>query len=297
MAVGGPLGTLVGCATEAGRFADADRWLAYPVPAGTFHTPIGAHYLAARGRHHHAAGRAASAIADLRRCGKLLRSWDMDVAGLAPWRLELARVQLDTGDRTHAAQLLQEQLSRPSGVDDRTRGRALRLLAATVGADHRRKMLAEAVNLLQGCGDRPELARALHDTSQMLQQSADSARARRFVRRAHQLTRDTGVPAVKRPLVRREPASKEPERTVEEPRETEDELLSEAERRVAVLAAQGCTNRQISTKLFITVSTVEQHLTRVYRKLDVKRRTDLPKRLVAYEGPLAEGRVQRTEAC
>ncbi|MER5994991.1 helix-turn-helix transcriptional regulator [Streptomyces viridosporus] len=297
MAVGGPLGTLVGCATEAGRFADADRWLAYPVPAGTFHTPLGAHYLAARGRHHHAAGRAASAIADLRRCGKLLRSWDMDVAGLAPWRLELARVQLDTGDRTHAAQLLQEQLSRPSGVDDRTRGRALRLLAATVGADHRHKMLAEAVNLLQGCGDRPELARALHDTSQMLQQSGDSARARRFVRRAHQLTRDTGVPAVKRPLVRRELASKEPERTVEEPRETEDELLSEAERRVAVLAAQGCTNRQISTKLFITVSTVEQHLTRVYRKLDVKRRTDLPKRLVAYEGPLAEGRVQRTEAC
>ncbi|WP_307825187.1 AAA family ATPase [Streptomyces sp. M2CJ-2] len=301
VAVGGPLGTLVGCATEAGRFADADRWLAHPVPAGTFHTPLGVHYLAARGRHHHAAGRPASAIADLRRCGELLRSWNIDVAGLAPWRLELARVQLDMGDRTHAAQLLQEQLSRPSGVDDRTRGRALRLLAATVGADHRRKMLAEAVNLLQGCGDRPELARALHDTSQMLQHAGDSARARLFVRRAHQLTRDTGVSAVRQPPVRREPAaepaSKEPERTVEEPRETDDEVLSEAERRVAVLAAQGCTNRQISTKLFITVSTVEQHLTRVYRKLDVKRRTDLPERLVAYEGPLAEGRVQRTEAC
>ncbi|MEU8190538.1 helix-turn-helix domain-containing protein, partial [Micromonospora carbonacea] len=67
-----------------------------------------------------------------------------------------------------------------------------------------------------------------------------------------------------------------------------DDGLSEAERRVAALAAQGHTNRQISSKLFITVSTVEQHLTRVYRKLDVKRRTDLPARLVAYAEPLVE---------
>lgn len=36
------------------------------------------------------------------------------------------------------------------------------------------------------------------------------------------------------------------------------------------------SNRQISGSLHITVSTVEQHLTRVYRKLEVSRRTDLP---------------------
>ncbi|MCX4784663.1 AAA family ATPase [Streptomyces sp. NBC_01221] len=59
------------------------------------------------------------------------------------------------------------------------------------------------------------------------------------------------------------------------------DVLSEAERRVAELAALGHTNRQISRRLFITVSTVEQHLTRVYRKLDVKRRTDLAERLNA----------------
>ncbi|WP_245674898.1 helix-turn-helix transcriptional regulator [Herbidospora cretacea] len=52
--------------------------------------------------------------------------------------------------------------------------------------------------------------------------------------------------------------------------------LSEAERRVATLAAQGQTNRQISGNLFVTVSTVEQHLTRIYRKLGVTRRADLP---------------------
>lgn len=40
------------------------------------------------------------------------------------------------------------------------------------------------------------------------------------------------------------------------------------------------SNRQIARRLFITVSTVEQHLTRVYRKLKVKRRDDLPGDLV-----------------
>lgn len=55
--------------------------------------------------------------------------------------------------------------------------------------------------------------------------------------------------------------------------------LSEAEWRVARLAADGLTNRQIAARLYITVSTVEQHLTRVYRKLVVSRRIDLPRSL------------------
>jgi DNA-binding CsgD family transcriptional regulator len=53
-------------------------------------------------------------------------------------------------------------------------------------------------------------------------------------------------------------------------------VLSDAERRVAALAVQGHTNRQIARKLHITISTVEQHLTRSYRKLNVSRRGDLP---------------------
>ena len=45
---------------------------------------------------------------------------------------------------------------------------------------------------------------------------------------------------------------------------------------MAELAALGHTNREISRTLYVTVSTVEQHLTRVYRKLGVKSRADLP---------------------
>jgi DNA-binding CsgD family transcriptional regulator len=51
--------------------------------------------------------------------------------------------------------------------------------------------------------------------------------------------------------------------------------LTDSELRVAELAADGRTNREISRTLFITVSTVEQHLTKVYRKLHIASRTAL----------------------
>ena len=50
------------------------------------------------------------------------------------------------------------------------------------------------------------------------------------------------------------------------------EELTETERRVAELAAQGRTNKEIAAELFMGVSTVEAHLSRVYRKLGVRAR-------------------------
>ncbi|MFB8033641.1 AAA family ATPase [Streptomyces sp. NPDC056004] len=69
-------------------------------------------------------------------------------------------------------------------------------------------------------------------------------------------------------------------RNVGDAGDSEASLLSDAENRVALLAARGFSNRDISQQLFITVSTVEQHLTRVYRKLGVSSRRALPTRLL-----------------
>lgn len=280
VAVGGPLATLIMSAIESGRLADAERWLAEPVPQRMFRTPFGLHYLHARGRYQLAAGRPQAALADLRTCGELMQRWGIDVSTVVPWRLELARVQLRLGNKPEAATLLQDQIRGEASIDDRTRGTALRLFAATAPMQMRGAYLSQSVNLLQGCGDRVELARALGDTGQVLRGVGDGVRARLLVRRAYQLAQEAGAHLLAERLLRREPGiglGAPPTVNAGEP----EDGLSEAERRVAVLAAQGFTNRQISTKLYITVSTVEQHLTRVYRKLAVKRRTDLPARLVA----------------
>jgi DNA-binding CsgD family transcriptional regulator len=58
------------------------------------------------------------------------------------------------------------------------------------------------------------------------------------------------------------------------------EGLTVTERRIARLVADGMKNRQIAEALFIGVATVEAHLTRIYRKLEIRSRSDLA-RLVA----------------
>jgi DNA-binding CsgD family transcriptional regulator len=53
------------------------------------------------------------------------------------------------------------------------------------------------------------------------------------------------------------------------------ESLTASERRVAELARQGLTNREIAQTLFITARTVEGHLTSVFRKLRLDSRDEL----------------------
>ncbi len=57
--------------------------------------------------------------------------------------------------------------------------------------------------------------------------------------------------------------------------------LTASERRVARMAAEDVSNKEIAQALFVTVKTVEQHLRRVYRKLDVASRRQLGAALAA----------------
>ena len=54
------------------------------------------------------------------------------------------------------------------------------------------------------------------------------------------------------------------------------DALSPQERRVAAMATEGLSNREIAEALFLTRRTVEMHLTGAYRKLDVSGRGELP---------------------
>jgi DNA-binding NarL/FixJ family response regulator len=57
--------------------------------------------------------------------------------------------------------------------------------------------------------------------------------------------------------------------------------LTPAEERVAALVAEGKTNREVAAALFLSERTVEGHLSRVFGKLGIRHRTELPRALSA----------------
>jgi DNA-binding CsgD family transcriptional regulator len=278
VAVGGPLSTLILVATAMGEREEAAAALRKPVPAAMMQTPLGVRYLYARGRYHLATNRLQAALVDFRSCGRLMEAWNMDQPALAPWRTDAALTLLHLGQPMQARQLAEEELRRSSEQRTRSRALTLRALGVTGSAQRCTDLLAEAAEILEECGDRLELVYTLTSLGEAYRATADATQARVVLHQANQVASECGAEVVQRRISPCRPRGATRTRaTPNEARRLAD--LSEAERRVALLAAHGLTNREISTRLYITMSTVEQHLTRVYRKLSIKSRNDLPRGL------------------
>jgi DNA-binding CsgD family transcriptional regulator len=277
--IGGPLGTLVRAATAIGNYDQAAKALTMPVPDAMLQTRWGLWYLHARGTYHLAVDQPQAALSDFLTCGELMTEWNIDLPALIPWRSEAAHVYVRLGQDPQARKLAKAQLGRPGAQRSRTHGISLRALAACTELRHRPNLLQKASEELLASGDKLEFARALADLGDTYHLLGDSERARMTVRRARHIAKECPSESLRSRLF---PSwMDQPGGPAPEPEGTEAELtaLSDAERRVAKLAAMGHTNREIARKLYITVSTVEQHLTRVYRKLKVHRRSDLPLQL------------------
>ncbi|MER6607870.1 AAA family ATPase [Streptomyces sp. NPDC000927] len=283
-----PLASSVFALTAMGRYDEARARLSRPVPEAVFQTLFGQHYLYARGRFHLATGRLQAALGDFLACGKALESWGVGDATLIPWRTGVAEARLRLGEPDQAVSHLREELARHKGCP-RVHGNALRLLASTMEPRQRLRALREAVDELQDSGSDLLLAHALGDLGRVYHLLGQSDRARVIVRRAYRMAKKCHAePLAKNLLPDAERAADgRASAAGHEASEQAHDVLSEAELRVAALAARGHTNREIARRLFITVSTVEQHMTRVLRKLNLSRRDELPQGLDTMGGSAA----------
>jgi DNA-binding CsgD family transcriptional regulator len=262
-----PLSSLVVALTRMGRYAEAGHYLEERLPEATDQCVFGLHRLWARGQYNLAIGHSHAAYLDFRICGELMLRWRMDQPGLLIWRVDMAEALLRRDGPTPAGdELLREQLDRaPTG---RARGLALTTLAAYRPVRERVDLLEQAIESLRG--DRYALARAYTELGEAHAELNHRGKALQMFDAARRLARASGAA----PLLARLDAG---------PGESSREIpargvaaLTDTEARVASLAAAGRTNREIAGQLFVTASTVEQHLTKIFRKLGVRNRRDLP---------------------
>jgi DNA-binding NarL/FixJ family response regulator len=157
----------------------------------------------------------------------------------------------------------------------------LRGVAATREGDEAIELLEEAVSVTGDSPRRIERAHALLALGELKRRRGARAEARIPLREAFDLARRCGA----RRIAKR--AHAELEASGEKMRRYAPvgvESLTPSERRVTDLAASGMTNRQIAQTLFVTVKTVEAHLSAAYHKLDITSRRELAGALAEADG-------------
>ena len=182
------------------------------------------------------------------------------------------------------------------GRIDEARPIVARLEASAAGRDRPwaagtaargRALLAEAA------GDLGEAEAAAEESSAALDRSGhpfETARSRlvlgRILRRSRQRRRARQVLEDARDTFRELGARAWVTRAEEElarigGRTSAGGELTPTERRVAELVAEGRTNREVAATLVVSERTVESTLTQIYRKLDVRSRTELARKLAS----------------
>ncbi len=273
--LGAVAATRVRALVAMGRLEEAGAVLARPTELTR--SVHGLAHLRARGHHALATSRFHAALGDFLDIGRHMKRWGLDRPRVLPWRTDAAEALLRLGEAHQAERFLADQLTTRDAADPWVRGMTLRLRASLREPKERQAMLSRAVDELQRSGDRYELARAMADFGQVLREVGEPARAAMVERRAWHLAGECGAEALcERILPGHTGEGAAAVGAADAPDAGLVASLSESERRVALLAVHGDTNREIAKKLYITVSTVEQHLTRVYRKLNIPGRQALP---------------------
>jgi DNA-binding NarL/FixJ family response regulator len=276
-----PLTQLITVLNATGGFREAERLLdeynfSGPLPEGAFFDVL----LGVRGRLRLLAGRPELAIEDLEELrARLSRAEDADSTAWADLAAGLVPALVQVGRADEARDVAEEAVRRahmsgiPRSIADGLRACAL---AQADGPDI--DQLWEVAAIYERIGFPVILARTLVDIGAALRRQRQPAAAREPLRRALDLARECGARALaERAEHELRAAGARPRRD----RVTGRDALTGTEMRVAQLAIEGMTNRQIAETLFVTKKTVESHLAHVFQKLGIHARNELQQALDA----------------
>ena len=221
-----------------------------------------------------AAGKHETAIEELRGCALDHPTFGGENPAMLAWRSAAALSLAELGRHEEARALAADEVRRAESFGaPRAVGIALRAQALVGPPADRADGLAAALAVLAPSPARLEHARVLLDYGATLRAAGQRTAARDPLLEALAVAARCGAKTLER-RARAELAA-----IGVRPRTTEragTDALTPSERRVVELAAAGGTNREIAQLLFVTEKTVETHLGRAFRKLDVSSRRQLP---------------------
>jgi DNA-binding CsgD family transcriptional regulator len=275
------VGYLVQVLVDKGSLAEAqDLFVEYDLDGElselVFLNPV----LFGRGMLRAAQGRPDVAAEDFLELGRRHGRWETRRPS-PPWRSAAALALFAADEREQARELAAEELelARTWGTA-KANAVALRACALIEEGEARLSMLMEAAGQLEGTPWQLEHARTLCDLGAALRAAGRRREAREALAAAMDEAHRCGAESLA------ERAADELRSTGARPRRRAlrgVDALTPSEARVAELAASGRSNREIAQDLFVTLATVETHLTRVYRKVGVDGRERLAATLAAPE--------------
>ena len=227
----------------------------------------------ARGRLAAARGDAVRAFDEFLAAGEIAETAPLANPSYLPWRSSAAIAASRLGNRELARELIAEELRRAERFGaPRPRGIALRAAGLIEGGNAGIELLRAAVAQLEASPAGLEHARALTDLGAALRRRGHRRDARTPLRAGLERAIAYGAQAIERR------ARDELVAAGARPRRRQFsgvDALTPGERRVAQMAANGMSNREIAESLFVTVKAVQWHLGNAYRKLGVSSRQDL----------------------
>jgi DNA-binding CsgD family transcriptional regulator len=258
---------------ERGELVEALHTLDLAGMPDVHHTWQTACLLDPRARLRIASGEVAQGLADLLAAGEIIGSFGIHNPSYSAWRSQAALATLGLGDRREARRLVGDEveLARRWG-SPRPLGVALRVAGLVEGGDDGLELLRESVDVLTVSPAQLERAKSFTELGAALRRVNRRAEARCFLQEGLDLAARCGA------VVLAGRAHAELLATGARPRRllrSGIDSLTPSERRVARMAAEGQTNREIAQALFVTPKTVETHLSHVYRKLGIQARSQL----------------------